>query len=76
MIEVQVLIDNFKDLDNYSKKITITRNGKEKEIQFELLQKGDIYKISKERANYLSEKGIVKAYKESKSKKEVLETSD
>lgn len=67
MVEVEVLIDDFKDQENYSKKTTITRNGKEIEIQFKLLQKGDIYKITKERYNLLSKKGIVaKVKKESK----------
>ena len=54
MVEVEVLIDNFKDKENYSKKTTIIRNGKEIEIQFKLLQKGDNYKITKERYNLLS----------------------
>lgn len=68
MIEVEVLINNFKDLENYNKKIKIIRNGKEMEIQFKLLQKGDIYNISKERYALLSKKGIVvKVKKESKS---------
>ncbi len=67
MIEVEVLIDDFKDKENYSKKTIITRNGEEIEIQFKLLQKGDIYKITKERYNLLSKKGIVaKVKKESK----------
>ncbi len=70
MIEVEVLIDNFKDNENYNKKIMIKRNGKEIEIQSKLLQKGDIYKISKERVDYLSQKGIVQIYKEPKVKKE------
>lgn len=70
MIEVEILIDNFKDKENYSKKTTIIRNGKEMEIQFKLLQKGDIYKITKERYKLLSNKGIVaKVKKESKQDK-------
>jgi len=59
MIDVEVLIDNFKDLKVYNQKITIIRNGKEKEIQFKLLQKGDIYKIDKSRYKALSEKRYV-----------------
>lgn len=67
MVEVEVLIDDFKDIENYSKKTTIIRNGKAMDIQFKLLQKGDIYKISKERYSKLSKKGIVsKVKKESK----------
>ena len=75
MVEVRVLINNFKDKENYNKRITIIRNGKEQMIQFTLLQKGDIYKITKERATYLIEKGIVELYKEQK-KQEPLEKSD
>lgn len=59
MIEVEVLIDDFKDVENYNKPTKIVRNGKEMEIQFKLLQKGDIYSISKERYVILSKKGIV-----------------
>jgi len=59
MVEVEILINDFKDKKNYNKKITVIRNGKEIEIQFQLLQKGDIYKISKERYITLSKKGIV-----------------
>lgn len=70
MIEVEVLIDDFKDKEIYDKKTTIIRNGKEIEIQFKLLQKGDIYKVSKERYQILSKKGIVaKIKKESKQDK-------
>lgn len=59
MIEVEVLIDNFKDLEIYNKPTKVIRNGKEIEIQFKLLQKGDIYNIVKERYALLSKKGIV-----------------
>ncbi len=68
MVEVEVLINDFKDKENYDKKILVVRNGKEVEIQFQLLQKGDIYKISKERYIILSKKGIV-----SKLKKDIKE---
>lgn len=44
MIEVKVLIENFKDKENK---------------QLGLLQPGFKYPITKERAKYLSEKGIV-----------------
>ena len=59
MTEVEVLIDNFKDLEIYNKSTKVIRNGKEIEIQFKLLQKGDIYNITKERYALLSKKGIV-----------------
>lgn len=68
MVEIEILIDNFKDKENYDKKTSVIRNGKEIELQFQLLQKGDIYKISKERYNLLSKKGIV-----SKVKKDMKE---
>ena len=32
MIEVEVLIPNFKDKENFSKEITIIRNGKELKV--------------------------------------------
>ena len=60
---------------NFSKEITIIRNGKELKVTNELLQPGDRYKITKERADYLIEKNIVKLYKEQK-KKESPEKSD
>lgn len=59
MIEVEVLINNFKDKKNYSKKITIVRDGKETELQYDLLQKGDKYKVSKDRYEELSKLEIV-----------------
>lgn len=75
MIEVEVLTPNFKDKQNFSKEITIIRSGKELKVTNELLQPGDRYKITKERADYLIEKNIVKPYKEPK-KKESPEKSD
>lgn len=68
MIEVEVLIDDFKDLEIYNKKVKVRRNSQELELQFKLLQKGDIYSISKERYALLSKKGIVaKVKKDSKA---------
>lgn len=63
MVEVEVLINDFKDTENYNKKIIVKRNGKEIELHSKLLQKGDIYSIRKEREKYLSSKGIVKRLK-------------
>ena len=51
MIEVKVLIENFKDEENK---------------QLGLLQPGFKYSITKERAKYLSEKGIVEIIKPKK----------
>lgn len=71
MIEVEVLVDYFKDLENYSKETLVIRNGKQIKIQFQLLMKGDIYKISKKRFDILSKQGIVaKSKKESKEETE------
>jgi hypothetical protein len=66
MIEVEVLINNFKDKQNKNKKITIIRSNQEIILnEGDLLQKGDKYKITKERYNELSKLGIVvKAQKE------------
>lgn len=64
MVKVEVLIDNFKDKENYHKEIKIIRNGKEIVVKEQLLQTGDIYEISKERYNHLSKLGIVAKYKE------------
>lgn len=66
MIEVEVLINNFKDKENKNKKIEIVRNKQGILLdEGELLQKGDRYKITKERYNELSKLGIVvKAQKE------------
>lgn len=60
MVEVEVLINNFIDKENYNKEITVIRNGKELKLQHKVLLAGDIYKISKTRYNILSKKGIVK----------------
>ena len=70
MIEVEVLINNFKDKENYNKKISIIRNGKKIEGENMLLQKGDIYTISKERYSILFEKGIVAKTKDKKDKED------
>lgn len=75
MIEVEVLIPNFKDKENYYEETTITRNGKELKVINELLQPGDRYKLSKERAEYLVANNIVKLHKEL-NKKESPEISD
>ena len=64
MIKVEVLIDNFKDLENFDKPINVIRSGKEITVQRRLLFKGDIYEITKERYNLLSKDGIVCKYKE------------
>lgn len=66
MIEVEVLINNFKDKEHKNKKIEIVRNKQGILLnEGELLQKGDKYKITKERYNELSKLGIVvKAQKE------------
>lgn len=66
MIEVEVLINNFRDKENKSNKISIIRKNQEIILsEGELLQKGDKYKITKERYNILSKLGIVtKAEKE------------
>lgn len=70
MIEVEVLINNFKDKENYNKKNFIIRNGKKIEVENMLLQKGDIYTISKKRYSILSEKGIVAKTKDKKDKED------
>ena len=71
MIEVEVLINNFKDKENKNKKIQIIRNGKEIIInEGELLQSGDKYKISKERYSELSKLKIVTKVLNDKKDKE------
>lgn len=67
MIEVEVLIDNFKDEENFNKVTKIKRNGVEIEIIGKLLQKGDIYSVTKVRYEVLSKKGIVAKVKKEKS---------
>lgn len=69
MIEVEVLIPNFKDKEIYCKEYKIIRGGKEIKVINELLQPGDRYIISKERAEYLSGNNIVKVYKDPDKKK-------
>lgn len=64
MIKVEVLIDNFKDLENFDKPIKVIRNEKEITIHRRLLFKGDVYEITKERYNLLSKDGIVCKYKD------------
>lgn len=72
MIEVEVLINNFKDKENKNKKFQIVRNGKEIIInEGDLLQCGDRYKITKERYDELSKLKIVtKVLKEKKDKED------
>ncbi len=67
MIKVELLIDNFKDKENFDKPIKVIRNNKEITVQGKLLFKGDIYEITKERYNYLAKKGIVSKFKEPKT---------
>lgn len=72
MIEVEVLINNFRDKENKNKKFQIVRNGKEIIInEGDLLQSGDRYKITKERYDELSKLKIVtKVLKEKKDKED------
>ncbi len=72
MIEVGVLINNFRDKENKNKKFQIVRNGKEIIInEGDLLQCGDRYKITKERYDELSKLKIVtKVLKEKKDKED------
>lgn len=72
MIEVEVLINNFRDKENKNKKLQIVRNGKEIIInEGDLLQCGDRYKITKERYDELSKLKIVtKVLKEKKDKED------
>lgn len=72
MIEVEVLINNFRDKENKNKKFQIVRNGKEIIInEGDLLQYGDRYKITKERYDELSKLKIVaKVLKEKKDKED------
>lgn len=58
MIEVKVLISNFRDINNK---------------QLGLLQPGYVYKVTKERANELASKGIVEIIKNKKECKESKE---
>lgn len=60
MIEVEVNINNFKDKENKKQKLQIIREGKVLVLnEGDLLQKGDKYKISKDRYKELSKLGIV-----------------
>lgn len=70
MIEVEVLIDNFKDLENFNKPTKVKRNGQEIILESELLQKGDIYEITKERYSFLSEKKYVAKISKKEKKEE------
>lgn len=72
MIEVEVLINNFRDKENKNKKFQIVRNGKEIIInEGDLLQCGDRYKITKDRYDELSKLKIVtKVLKEKKDKED------
>lgn len=71
MIEVEVLINNFKDKQNKNKKITVIKNNKEIVLnEGDLLQKGDKYKITKERYNELSKLRIVAKVQKEKQDKE------
>jgi len=66
MVEVEVLIDNFKDNEVYNTEIIVKRNGKEVKLLNKLLQKGDVYYIRKERYVLLSKKGLVAKAKQDK----------
>jgi len=71
MIEVEVLINNFKDKEHKNKKIEIVRNKQGILLnEGELLQKGDRYKITKERYNELSKLGIVVKVQKEKDKED------
>lgn len=74
MVEVEVLIPNFKDIELYSKTIKIIRNEKEMEVTNELLQPGDRYFISKKRYEHLSSLGYVK--KAAKKKAEISDKEE
>lgn len=62
-VEVEVLIDSFKDNSIFNTPTKIKRNGKEIIIVQKLLQKGDKYFVTKENSLALSKKGIVSIIK-------------
>lgn len=68
MVEVEVLINNFKDLEVFPVETKVVRNGVEILLQNELLQKGDTYSITKERYTKLSKLGYVTKAKKDKEK--------
>ena len=68
LVNIEVEIDNFQDLENYNKKITVERKGKKIELYNKLLFIGDKYQMNKKRAEYLQEKGIVKIIEKKASK--------
>ena len=59
LVNVEVVIDNFQDLENYNKEIVVERKGKKVKLFNKLLFKGDKYTVEKKRAEYLQSKGIV-----------------
>lgn len=59
LVNVEVVIDNFQDLENYNKEIVVERKGKKVKLFNKLLFKGDKYPVEKKRAEYLCSKGIV-----------------
>ena len=67
MKNVEVLVDFFKDTENFNKEITVIRNGIEIKLKQKLLIKGDVYNISEERFKILSKKGIVEEVKPKKN---------
>ena len=75
MIEVEVLIPNFKDNENFNKEIEVTKNNKKIKVVNYLFQPGEKYFTTKERANYLIERKIVKLVKK-EDKKESPKISD
>ena len=70
MIEIEVLIDNFKDVENFNKPLKVIRDGKEITLMRSLLQKKDRYFMSKERFAELSSKHYVQKVQKLKEDKE------
>lgn len=73
-VEIELLIDSFKDEERFAEKIEVTRNGKKVTLVSHLFFKGDRYTVSKARAEYLVSKGIAKIVKKDKEvQKEISE---
>lgn len=59
-VEVEVLVDSFKDNEAYNNVTKVLRNGEVRELQQKVFLKGDRYKTSLDRASYLESIKYVK----------------
>ncbi len=69
-VQVEVLVDAFKDKEIFNKPTKIIRDGEEIEVVQKLLRKGDRYETTLDRARYFEKMNALKRTEKIQKKEE------